>query len=293
MDWKRIIKFFSDPRFGHVRISLRARELSTARRMASHVFIDAIDAIPDRLELKPVCSKTSSVKNLAKELQRTVGGHKKDCEVFAVKLVAALKSALECKKPTAMSKRRELLWSRYAGLRAKKLPVLWKSFLQKIHCTEVESEPLVMELVNEILLENLISDIFPSDVEASPAETVILSKDEQNIIRYACGYVAFKLHQKFRKQHGTKAAKFISCLTCFYAEGPSSSLLNYTREWINRGGLFDVSDDAFRLFVAIETIMRNKLTDYLKGRADSSDGKSSIVEYVASNPDVQFYWMLI
>ena len=39
--------------------------------------------------------------------------------------------------------------------------------------------------------------------------------------------------------------------------------------------------------------MRKKLTDHLKSRVGSSDSKSSIIEYVASNPDVQFYWSII
>lgn len=265
--------------------------------MASAVFIDAIVAVPGRLELKPVCSKTTAIKALAKELESAVGGHKKDCETFALKLITALKSALEIKQPTALSKRRELLWARYACMRTKKLPILWEAFLQKIGCSQVNSEPLVMELVNETILEELISDTFPSGEETSPEiGTVTLTKDEANIIRYACGYVAMKLHKRFLKEHGDKAARFVVCLDCFHADGPSSSLLNYTKEWVqrvNRGGLFDVSDDAFRLLSAIEIVMRKKLTDHLKSRSGSSDGKSSIIEYVTSNPDVQFYWSII
>ena len=72
--------------------------------MASEMFIAAIVAVPGRLELKSVCCKTTAIKALAKELEGAVGRQKEDCESFALELITALKSALEVKQPTAMSK---------------------------------------------------------------------------------------------------------------------------------------------------------------------------------------------
>lgn len=76
-----------------------------------------------------------------------------------------------------------------------------------------------------------------------------------------------KLHTKFLKVPGEKAAQFVECLDHMKGDGTSSSLLNYTKEWVdkvNRGGLFEVPDETFALFVAIELTMRNKLTECLK-----------------------------
>jgi len=143
-----------------------------------------------------------------------------------------------------------------------------------------------MELINESLLENMAKDKYtipqpreststldiclskdeqniirytiPQPRESTSTLDIRLSKDEQNIIRYACGYVGVKLHNRFVKQHGEKAASFVECIDYMHAVGPSSSLLEYTREWVDkvdRGGLFDVSDEAFRLFVAIEMVL--------------------------------------
>ena len=64
---------------------------------------------------------------------------------------------------------------------------------------------------------------------------------EENIIRYACGFVGMKLHDRFIKQHGNKAAEFVECIDHMHVVGPASSFLDYTREWVdkvNRGGLF-------------------------------------------------------
>ena len=101
----------------------------------------------------------------------------------------------------------------------------------------------------------------------NPVKSATLTKDEENILRYACGYVAMKLDQRFPKMTGDKAAQFVECLSNMQNEGSSSSLLDYTKEWVekvNRGGLFDVSDEAYRLFVSIELAMRNKLTNHLQ-----------------------------
>ena len=99
-----------------------------------------------------------------------------------------------------------------------------------------------MELVNETYFENLIKHKYAT----SPVEAVTppsLTKDEENIIRYACGYVGMKLHDRFIKQDGSKAAQFVECIDSMHVVGPASSFLDYTREWIdkvNRGGLFNV-----------------------------------------------------
>ena len=125
-----------------------------------------------------------------------------------------------------------------------------------------------------------------------------ITEDEQRIIRYACGYVGMKLHNKFLKQHGEKAARFVECINQMYEDGPSSSLLDYTREWIdrvNRGGLFDVSDEAFMLFFSIEEAMRGKLVKHLKrsivqSPQQSEEEKAAIIAFVVADCDVQYRW---
>lgn len=50
--------------------------------------------------------------------------------------------------------------------------------------------------------------------------------------------------------------------------GPESSFLEYTKEWIkivNRGGggLFEVNDSTFHLFVSVELVLGEKLKEHL------------------------------
>ena len=80
-----------------------------------------------------------------------------------------------------------------------------------------------MELVNETLLERMIKSRYaltPPEVAARPPS---LTRDEESIIRYACGYIGMKLHEKYIKQHGKKAAEFVECLDSMNAKGVSSS----------------------------------------------------------------------
>lgn len=125
-----------------------------------------------------------------------------------------------------------------------------------------------------------------------------LTLDEANVLRYACGFVGMKLHRKFLKMKGSKAAQFAECLDHFRVEGATSNFLDYTKDWVhrvNRGGLFEVSDEAYFLFVAIESSMRNKLTEQLKksisGLSDTETGvKSTIISFVCEDVEVDQYW---
>lgn len=116
--------------------------------------------------------------------------------------------------------------------------------LLDIECSHVTSEPLFMEIVNEALFEKLIEVMYRVEPEESTqsdtAEAALLTKDEENILRYACGYVGLKLYQCLIKMPGKKVAQFVECLGNMHSEGPTSSLLDYTKESmekVNRGGL--------------------------------------------------------
>ena len=43
-----------------------------------------------------------------------------------------------------------------------------------------------------------------------------------------------KIHKRFLRQHGEKAAMFVECIDQMHADGPNSSLCDYTREWVER-----------------------------------------------------------
>ena len=75
------------------------------------------------------------------------------------------------------------------------------------------------------------------------------------MLRYACKYVEHKLLKQYEKKHGDMAVQCVACLGEMAVEGEGSDLLAYTKQWlesVNRGGLFPLSDEAFRLFIEKE-----------------------------------------
>ena len=270
--------------------------------MACDEVFAVIASLPSRKELVVNSPRTVAVKECVKEVVAACAKEQNRLRFdrFSVDLVSLLGSALERSGPATLSQRRESLWVNFCKLRAKRLPTLWKTFLTEICCDSAAKEPLFMELVNESLLENLTKEMYAVP-QCLPTCTMNLSKDEENIIRYACGYVGMKLYNRFVKQPGEKAAAFVECIDHMRAEGPTSSLQEYTREWVekvNRGGLFDVSDEAYNLFIAIEVAMLYRLTSHLKSSvslepADAKQGKDAIIDHVLSDCDVQFHWSLL
>ena len=276
--------------------------------MACGTVWTAILSLPSRKELAIHSPRTAAVKACVTEvLEACKKEENKDrFTTFSVHLVALLSSTLQgpVTTPASLSRQRKRLWVTFCKLRMEKLPALWKGFLQDVCCSSADKEPLFVELVNESLLEKLCKNMFGTPRrESSRSETVstYLSEDEQNIIRYACGYVGMKLYNRFVKQPGEKAATFVECIDHMRADGPTSSLLEYTREWVdkvNRGGLFDVSDEAYYLFIAIETAMQERLTSHLQSSfsltpAESQSAKKAIVDHVLIDCDVQFHWCML
>ena len=169
--------------------------------------------------------------------------------------------------------------------------------MHSISCESATVEPLFMELVNEVCFENMIKERYAT-TPARASTATSLTVDEENIIRYACGFVGMKLHDRFIRQHGSKAAEFVECIDSMHVAGQASSFLDYTREWVdkvNRGGLFYVSDYAYNLFAAIEIAMQVGLTSHIQvsyqlSAEESKKRKKEIIEGVMGNDDVLFHW---
>lgn len=258
-----------------------------------------ITSLPTRTEMLVESPRTAAVKKCVLDILEAAKdpNNKETLQRFSHQLFALLQSPLQLQSSATMAKRRELMWTKYINLRESVLPGLWKSLLVEMKCSDIMREPLFMELVNESVFEELTKAMYtPAEEQRNTPADTNFSKDEQNILRYACGYVAMKLHRRYLKQHGIKAATFAECLEHMEVEGPTSSLLAYTREWVdqtNRGGLFDISDAGYFLFVVIEVAMRDKLLDRLTPSSQTPDSKEGIIRFVTSDSDVLFHWEML
>lgn len=270
--------------------------------------LSIIESLPSLKELKVNSERATSVKKIAETVKQCcmLEKNKEKFGLFATRLTEIICSVFEDTgpdtEPSSLSKRKEKMWMSFSRARECELPALWGIFLKSIKCASALEEPLFMELVNETFLEKFIKSKYATPPTVN--ETVkppSMTRDEENIIRYACGYVGMKLHDRFIKQHGSKAAEFVECIDTMHVTGPASSLLDYTREWVdkvNRGGLFYVSDNAYSLFVAIEITMQVSLTEHIHSSyklsaTESRAKKDSIIAAVMSSEDVLFHWYIL
>lgn len=121
-----------------------------------------ITSLSSRKELAVNSPRTVAVKECVKEVVDACAKEQNRLRFgrFSVDLVSLLGSALERSGPATLSQRRESLWVNFCKLRAQRLPTLWKRFLTEICCDSAAKEPLFMELVNKLLLENLTKEMY-------------------------------------------------------------------------------------------------------------------------------------
>ena len=127
---------------------------------------------------------------------------------------------------------------------------------------------------------------------ATPVEPVReFSVMEENAIYYASGYVVRKLLQKHMQCANDKAMAFVGILLNMVGEDTGDSIhdtstyLDYIKTWtksVDRGGLRHVTDDTYRCFLAIESIIYKIL---IKGEL-----KDEILTRVLGDENVRFLW---
>ena len=150
-------------------------------------------------------------------------------------------------------------------------------------------DPLLLQSVSQHIFDIQLIEHFqaPGQVSFSSIEVpALLTREEENILRYACGFVPFKLRKRYEKQSSDK------CLSSMAVNG-QENFQDYTTEWIrkvNRGGLFCTKDQTYELFCAIEREVRVRLPQHLLSQHSC---KSELIEAIVSNEDVQFMWSLL
>ena len=102
------------------------------------------------------------------------------------------------------SVQREKLWTAFHSLSIRELPKLWSELFtsgEDQGHTIPKLSPLVYQNVNQRLYEDLIKSHVCSQSTGACrlAGVPQLSEDEENIVRYAAGYVALKLLKKYER----------------------------------------------------------------------------------------------
>lgn len=201
------------------------------------------------------------------------------------------KSSQSCRSKCV---KREKMWSAFHQLRIKELSKIWQDLFGKQGFPKLN--PSVYQFVNQKLYMDLISSHISAKIDNNPVEIPALTVDEENILRYVAGYIPYKLLKRYEKNPSTNSAGIIECLSAMAVNGDESDCLTYTTHWIscvNRGGLFEISDNTYTFFTEIEVRVRKQLLIAFDRKATEEDLRESIIDSVASDEDVQFYWTIL
>ena len=80
-------------------------------------------------------------------------------------------------------------------------------------------------------------------------------------------------------------------------EGEGDELLTYTRKrfiQVNRDGLFPLNDTSFSMFAEIEKCVCHLLPQcMIRNDNDKASFKKSVLDRIAREENVQFYWTLL
>ena len=191
---------------------------------------------------------------------------------------------------------RDKLWKDFHECRVTFMKGLWQTFLQEL---ELTVDPLIQQLVSETLMDTIIMSAVEGESELSSAPAPFVSRltdEEENIIRYAAGYVPFALLKKHKKIPQQKAPFLPSVSVDWRWE--DTSFLEYRKHWIkdvNRGGLFELNDDGYLLFREIKLATRNDLAITLlsPSQAAESEKKETIISRALSIPAILRHWELL
>ena len=213
------------------------------------------------------------------------------CHVtFAEWLVTALQEIFEESKPAEKIKQ-EKLWSNFHKFRSsKEFTASWEKYLSQIH---IDPEPMYYQHVTEEVFEVLIEKQCKSTKDDQETSETIkrMSFEEENAVRFVGGYV-IKILRDAQKLPKDKPVVDILNSLVYSKEDERTGCGSQT--WINsinRGGLTEINDDAYQVFLSIEYAVRQHMRIENSGDMDSTF-RSRLTNMVVTNDDVQFYWCL-
>ena len=168
---------------------------------------------------------------------------------FTTSLINDLSSALDHDNCKNMTARRERMWGTYHDIRTSEhFRSTWCSFIQaSIGCS---SNPILYQYITDQIFSEMIVQVTNTNSIKSchNDHPLDLTYEEKNALRYAGGYVCKKLQK--------------NCQSTIKYLITNESDVGDSSEWvtmIDRGGLVHINESTYKLFEAMEMVVRCKL----------------------------------
>ena len=117
---------------------------------------------------------------------------------------------------------------------------------------------------------------------------------EKSALRYVAGYVCRKVRDNLKKSN-CKVSNKDSMIQCLEEISGATDEDRDAEEWtrlIDRGGLWQMNDDVFSLFVVMEEEIRQKLTKDSASKLKEGT-KAEILDGLLQNEDLLFQWCFV
>ncbi len=233
-----------------------------------------------------------SAYSTATGVSKWIKDNPEDARAFEEQLITSMKT--KCLKfgHSSLKVRREKMWSEYHTLRTSDAyGGKWRAFLLKSGVTETSS--MFCQYVGDHVFKELLKATYPlvepAASSATPSQSMPLTYEEVNALRYAAGWVPRALKKKLSKSTHPLSKDLKLCLLDLLDDGDEET--NDTKAWVdlvNRGGLTRVNDLTFEVFLAMEQEVRCHLTrDKIPRLGDE------VKQAIVKNDDVQFFWAMV
>ena len=194
-----------------------------------------------------------------------------------------------------MQASRERMWGMYYSIRTSQtFTFLWSTFLQQ---SNSQATSLFYQSVTDKLFEKRIEFHFPisSSSESVEVDMSTLTFEEENALRYAAGYVLRTVRKKISKSSSPQREELIESVDMLFRCDDEVEEQDASSSWmaiVDRGGLVHISNDLYRVFVAMELNIRGYLRiENASKMVSNMEGK--IVSSLLANEDVLFYWCIV
>lgn len=188
---------------------------------------------------------------------------------------------------------REKMWKEYHRIRMSELfTASWSDLFISMTGTKDNIE-LLYQHISDIIFENLLSapSLTPDVTTTSTTQSVDITYEEENALRYISGYVIFKIKKKLTKSKHSLRKELLIGLNDFVEDNDSRST-GFSADWVSlvdRGGLCKVTEDVYTFFYEMEVVLRRflcieKITSF------DSHFKESVIAALKSDDDVMYVW---
>ena len=178
--------------------------------MSDNSLIHVLEAIDSE---KIVSQSTGRYANAKKDVRKILemAGSEVFSE-FSAKLVEEVSKCFFQRRvgPSAGIDREKALMA-FASTRVDVLPGLWSAFYVAIGLP-IE-DPLLSQMINRRVFDDFLIKRQSVSIDSPAVPSVAMSVDEENAVRYAAGFVPFRLIKKFSKlAPNDKHSRFVQCL---------------------------------------------------------------------------------